>query len=64
LLLVSRRPLPKFPAGRVIMALGFAWWLLLSPSIVGLSAVVVGIWIALREREPQRVSTGAARIGY
>jgi hypothetical protein len=52
LFLLYGRTLPKFAPGLVVVAMGTGWWLLLAPSIVGLAAVVLGIWLALREQTP------------
>jgi hypothetical protein len=63
-LLVPTGPLPRIALGRVLIALGFAWWLLLSPSIAGLATIAAGIWITIREREAPQASAAASRAGY
>ena len=52
------RTLPAFPPWVVIGAAGFAWWLLLSPSFVGLVILAVAGWAAV-----QAALAGPARSG-
>jgi hypothetical protein len=48
--LIGNKPLPTLAASWVLAALGIFWWLALSPSIVGLFALLVAIWLAARDR--------------
>jgi hypothetical protein len=49
-MLLRNRSLRTFAPGLVIGVLGLAWWLLLSPSFVGLAALLVASWAAMRGR--------------
>jgi hypothetical protein len=48
--LLKGRVLPTFAPTVTIGVLGTAWWLLLAPSFIGLTALMVAVWFALRGR--------------
>jgi hypothetical protein len=48
--LLRGRVLPTFAPTVTIGVMGTAWWLLLAPSFIGLAAVLVAVWFALRGR--------------
>ncbi|MGD9724246.1 MAG: hypothetical protein AB7O59_23990 [Pirellulales bacterium] len=44
------RELPKLSPGVVLVVAGVAWWLLLSPSFLGLAVVACGAWLVIYDR--------------
>ncbi len=50
LLLLGERKLPQLAPWSVIGVVGLAWWLWLSPSVVGLALLVPAAWILFRQR--------------
>jgi hypothetical protein len=48
--LLRDRQLPTFSPPVVIAGIGLTWWLLLTPSIVGLLILLAAFWIAVRAR--------------
>ena len=47
------RTLPQFAPSTVMAAVGFAWWLFLTPSVVGLFVLIAAIVLAWRSLVPQ-----------